>query len=176
MRSGEAALSLIALSKSGLRLKALPTAGELAGTCAALPPLPEAEQLTADVLAPVSHVLAFNALLDVAWCRPNPPPSGLAAGAETVASPCDLGAGAKRQRLGTGESAPRSLPPSEVPGRRAEVLEGLRRVPRFMDQSPEEFWLKHGPAGPFPFPEQLAALTAERGGLFQRAAPSHGRV
>jgi len=123
--------------KSGLRLKALPTAGELAGPCAALPPLPKAEQLTADVLAPVSHVLAFNALLDVAWCKP----SGLAAGAETVASssaggndqglgalgkrtavPCDLGAGAKRQRPGAGESA-RSLPPSEVPGRRAEVLE-----------------------------------------------------
>ena len=48
----------------------------------------------------------------------------------------DLGAGAKRQRLGAGESAPRSLPPSEVPGRRAEVLEGLRRVLRFVDQSP----------------------------------------
>jgi len=126
----------------------------------------------------------------VAWCKP----SGRAAGAETVASssaggndqglgalgkrtavPCDLGAGAKRQRPGAGESA-RSLPPSEVPGRRAEVLEGLRRVLRFVDQSPEEFWLKHGPAGPFPFPEQLAALRAERGGLFQGAALSHGRV
>ena len=81
------------------------------------------------------------------------PVEGVGALGKRRAVPCDVGAGAKRQRPGAGESA-RSLPPSEVPGRRAEVLEGLRRVLRFVDQSPEEFWLKHGPAGPFPFPER----------------------
>ena len=70
------------------------------------------------------------------------------------------------------EEPVRLLRPSEVPERRGEVLEALRRVLRLVKQDPEEFWGKHRPGEPFPFPELLPAMRAEQVALTAGASSS----
>ena len=239
--------------KSGLLLKALPTTSDWSG--GALPVLPEAAQLSADIIAPAAHVQPFPALLNLECCRPSrrkrrrPPeeidaapdgkrlpgaplpdaprqaglegedakqllaerdlafvaPRGGEAPPSAVTEPYKPGRGAvvgedvsgeppgsaegegalgKRKAVASSSGAAakgpwreeeepvRLLRPSEVPERRGEVLEALRRVLRLVKQDPEEFWGKQRPGEPFPFPELLPAMRAEQVALKAGASSS----